>query len=161
MNPDQIINIIQTVFKVGGGMLASKGFLDNEKWEWISGLAIAIVTWILSHKWNATPSDPQGKLPLNLILFALVPAMLLSGCARMTVIQSKMDIDGATTETRTYVTTFFDAHSDIQKLKTTSTDKTQGVSVGSISEDTSGTNATALAENLVSAAVSAAVKSAK
>lgn len=45
------------------------------------------------------------------------------------------------TETRVRIKTFLDGQSDVSKLRTTQTDKTQGVSVGSLSQESSGTNA--------------------
>lgn len=82
MNTDQIINFIQTIFKVGGGALAAKGYGDSSQWEFWVGLITAIITYIISHKWNATP-DTQGKLPLTLMLALLLPfsGLMLTGCS--------------------------------------------------------------------------------
>jgi hypothetical protein len=56
MNSDQLINLIQTIFKVFGGALAAKGIGDSSVWEGVGGAVIAIVTFLISHKWNATPT---------------------------------------------------------------------------------------------------------
>lgn len=85
--------------------------------------------------------------------------ILLVGCAHFSSTQVKTEKDGSVTTSHQVVTTFFDAKSDISKLRASTTDKTQGLTVGGINEEASGTNANALAESVVSAAVSAAVKS--
>jgi hypothetical protein len=82
-----------------------------------------------------------------------------NGCAHFSSRQTKTDKEGNVITSHQSVTTFFDGKSDIAKLRASTTDKTQGLTVGSINEETSGTNATALTEGIVSAAVSAAVKS--
>lgn len=82
MNKDQLINLVQTVLKIGGGMLASKGIMDSSTWEAVTGGIIAVLTWWASHKWNASssPAQSQGTLPLNLILFGAVVSIFAAGC---------------------------------------------------------------------------------
>lgn len=85
--------------------------------------------------------------------------VILTGCAHFSSRQTKTDKDGTIITSHQSVTTLFDAKSDIAKLRASTTDKTQGLTVGSLNEETSGTNVTSLTEGIVSAAVSAAVKS--
>jgi hypothetical protein len=65
------------------------------------------------------------------------------GCAQLSSRQTEtIAPDGSSTRvTRLRVTTFFDAKSEIAKLRSTTTDKTQGLTVGGLSEGSSGTNA--------------------
>lgn len=62
--------------------------------------------------------------------------LLLPGCARFH--SEQVDLEG--TRTTVTITTLFDAHNEVAKLKTTQTDKTQGVSLGSVNENSSSTN---------------------
>lgn len=100
----------------------------------------------------------QPYLFTILFFLALLPFV---GCAHFSSHQLRTDADGSQVESRQSVTTFFDAKTDIAKLRASTTDKTQGLTVGSIGEETNGSNAVAIVNTAVSAAVSAAVKSAK
>lgn len=68
-------------------------------------------------------------------------SLSITGCARFHSVQTDIAPDKSARVTRVSIWSFFDSHNDVTKLKTTATDKTQGISVGSISENTSGTNA--------------------
>ena len=102
------------------------------------------------------------QLRFLFIIVAIFAAFIFcfTGCARFNSRMTRTDADGSVVESRQSVTTFFDAKSDIAKLRASTTDKTQGLTVGSISEETSGTNAVSLIHAVVDAAVSAAAKSA-
>ncbi|SRR5579862_24188 len=80
MNQDQILNLIQTLFKVGGGALAAKGIGDSSVWEAIGGAVVAAVTWYLSHKWHATPSAAPS-VGVSSMLKLLIVCVLLSALA--------------------------------------------------------------------------------
>jgi hypothetical protein len=90
MNQDQVINLIQTLFKVGGGALVAKGFGDDSLWEGIGGAVVAIVTWYLSHQWNKTPALPDSEVKpagtpgaIHLLLVGLLGLSLcwtITGC---------------------------------------------------------------------------------
>lgn len=54
--------------------------------------------------------------------------------------------------------TFFDGQSALAKLSSGQTDKSQKVSLGSLNQETSGSNALSLAEAIVGTAVCAAVR---
>jgi hypothetical protein len=89
MNQDQVINLIQTLFKVGSGALVAKGFGDDSLWEGIGGAVVAIVTWYLSHQWNKTPgpspmSNVQSPTSGGAIHLLLVGLLGLSLCWTIT-----------------------------------------------------------------------------
>lgn len=93
------------------------------------------------------------------VILSSIFILPLVGCAHFSSTQVKTEKDGVITTSHQSVTTFFDAKSDIVKLRASTTDKTQGLTVGGINEEASGTNANALLESVVSAAVTSAVKS--
>lgn len=85
--------------------------------------------------------------------------LLASGCASFKTIQtdesdSKTGIRKITTTVSTR--TFWDSKSELAKLKATTTDKTQSIGVGSVVNESSGTNTLALIEAIVTAAIKAA-----
>jgi uncharacterized protein YceK len=80
------------------------------------------------------------------ILLALCGAFVLAtGCASFKSTQNEStNKDGVTVRTTTIkARTFWDAKSELAKLRATTTDKTQGVTIGSLNEASSGTNAVA------------------
>lgn len=95
------------------------------------------------------------RTPLNLLLIALCVA----GCASFKTTQ--IDESNPTTGLRKITTTvstrtFWDSKSDLAKLKASTTDKSQSIGVGSVVNESSGTNAVALIEAVVTAAIKAA-----
>lgn len=94
----------------------------------------------------------------GLSLCLCVSVVWLAGCARFSSHQVQTMSDGTSKEQKQIVWTFFDGKSDIAKLRASTTDKTQGLSVGHLNEETSGTNAVDLIERVVGAVVKAAVK---
>ena len=99
--------------------------------------------------------------------FLTLPTVLLSlglafvGCAVVRTHQAETtNRDGSVTrETDFKARTFFDSKNDLSKMRTTMTDKSQGVAVSGLEQESSGSNATALAGVIVEAAIKAAVKS--
>jgi hypothetical protein len=83
--------------------------------------------------------------------------VLLSGCARFHSEQVETGTDGTQRTTHIYVLTLFDAHSDLTKLRATTTDKTQGLSLAGLSENASGTNFVRVLE-LIAAIAAASAK---
>jgi hypothetical protein len=65
MNQDQVINLVQKLFVAGGGYLAAKGIGDNTLWEAASGFLMALITWYISHKWNATAAVVVNAVPAS------------------------------------------------------------------------------------------------
>jgi hypothetical protein len=105
----------------------------------------------------------QLRLPLarilRVVVFVFLPALFF-GCARFHSVQVKTEADGSRTESRQSVTTFFDAKTEIARLRASTTDKTQGLTVGSIAEESSGSNVVSLVHEAVDAAVSASIRAA-
>jgi hypothetical protein len=95
--------------------------------------------------------------------FALCAAggVTLAGCSTFTSEQTVVHPDGETVTTTIRARTFFDAKSELARLRTTQTDKTQGVTLGALGQETSGTNTVELLERVVRGAVSGAVGAVK
>jgi len=85
-------------------------------------------------------------IAIERIIYALALASLVwllalvSGCARFHSEQVEEAADGTKRTTHIYVTTIFDAHSDLTKLRATTTDRTQGMSLAGLSESATSTN---------------------
>lgn len=89
--------------------------------------------------------------------FLLSVALCLCGCTTFRSDQVKTDPDGTVTESHQVVRTFWDSKSAVAKLRASTTDKTQGLTVGSIDQESSGTNALTLIGIVVESAVRGAV----
>ncbi len=74
-----------------------------------------------------------------LVLAAII--LPLAGCARFRSTQTETALDGTQRITRVCVTTFFDGRSDLAKLRATTTDKTQGLTLSGLDQSSSSTNA--------------------
>lgn len=85
---------------------------------------------------------------------------LATGCARFTSTVTERTLPDGVTERVTVVkaATLFDSKSELAKLSSGQTDKSQKVSIGSLSQESSATNAATLVESVVGAAVRAAVR---
>ena len=94
-------------------------------------------------------------LPLLIVLCALT-----TGCARFSSTVTERTLPDGVVERVTVVkaTTVFDSKSELAKLSSGQTDKSQKVSIGSLNQESSATNAVTLIESVVAAAVRAAVK---
>jgi hypothetical protein len=90
--------------------------------------------------------------------------VIFSGCASVRIEQSEtVAPDGESIErnTKFRANTFFDSKNELAKARTTMTDKTQGVAISGLEQESSGSNAVSLAEKVVEGAVRGAVKAAK
>ena len=92
----------------------------------------------------------------------LIPAILM-GCARFSTTQTDTRENTKTGEKTSITThasalTFFDSRSTLANFKAAQTEKSQGASVGTLTQDAAGTNATALVEAVTKGAVEGAVK---
>ena len=76
---------------------------------------------------------------------ALIAALALVGCARFktTQIDERKEPDGQITKVSTIVSasTLFTSRSQLANFKASQTEKQQGASVGSLAQESSGTNA--------------------
>ena len=94
------------------------------------------------------------------LLILLLPVGLVTGCSRFssTVTERKLHDGSVERVTRVNAGTFFDSKSELSKLTTGQTDKTQRVALGSLNQESSGSNVVSFVESVVGAAVRAAVK---
>lgn len=94
----------------------------------------------------------------KMMVAALVLAV--SGCARFSSTVTERTLLDGTVERVTDVnaSTLMDSKSELTKLSTGQTDKSQKVSIGALTQESSGTNAVNLFEAVVGAAVRAAVR---
>ncbi len=105
--------------------------------------------------------------PIKVILAATVGVLLWTGCARFSTTQTDISYDAKTgTKIRQITTqakagTFYDSKSALANFKASQTDKTQSASVGSLTQESSGTNLNQLAESIISGIVQGAIKGAK
>lgn len=63
MNQDQLINLIQSVGKIGGGIAAGYGASTANLYAAVIGLLVAGVGFYYSHKSNATPPAAPTPTP--------------------------------------------------------------------------------------------------
>lgn len=102
-------------------------------------------------------------------MLAIVAVVIyLTGCARFSTVQTdysyapNTNTTGAASApvrkitTRVTAVTFLDSTSDLSKFKASQTDKTQGASVGSLSQGANSSNLVNVATAVVSAAINAA-----
>ena len=94
------------------------------------------------------------------LLFVISLAALAVGCARFnSTVTERTGKDGITERvTRVSAGTLLDSKSELSKLSSGQTDKSQKVSLGSLNQESSGSNVLSFTETVVGAAVRAAVK---
>lgn len=93
-------------------------------------------------------------------LLLLIPVLLI-GCTTFRSQQIERSSDGTTRTTDINAITFFDSHSDLSKLRATTTDKSQTTTIGGLDQSASGTNVVTLLDAVIGAAVQAGAKAAK
>ena len=85
---------------------------------------------------------------------AAMIVILMTGCARFNTKQTDISYDRETGKptreitTKAGTTTFFDAKSELAKFRASQTDKSQTASVGTLNNETSGTNAVAILQGM-------------
>lgn len=91
-------------------------------------------------------------------IITAILALWVSGCSSFRSVQTDMtDKAGVrTVKTEVRARTLFDSKSELSKLTATTTEKTQRIGIGSLAQESSATNAVALIEAVVGAAVKAA-----
>jgi hypothetical protein len=67
-----------------------------------------------------------------------------TGCSSLRSDQVKTLPDGTRIESHQRVTTFWDSHSSVAKLRASTSDKTQGLTLAGLEQESSSTNATEL-----------------
>jgi hypothetical protein len=103
MNTDQQINLAQKFVVLLSGYFISKGIGDKALWEILSSAIVGLVTWYISHRWNAAPATSNadastsnqppttassGFVRLPMLFFTLTAvgalfAALIVGCAHI------------------------------------------------------------------------------
>jgi hypothetical protein len=144
-----------TVCKLSAALgLAGMGFCarDNDKSSEQVGVSNQVPVKVVSVQAHKPSGDPR-----TIPLFALLALALLPGCARFSCYQEQTRPDGVTVRSRQSVTTFLDGKSEIAKVRASSTDKSTGLTVGSIAEESS----SEVIDRVVKAAVSAAASAVK
>lgn len=66
--------------------------------------------------------------------------LVCAGCSTFTIDQVEIAQDGTKKETHIRGHTFWDSKNELHKMRTTSTDKSQGVSIGSVGQESSASN---------------------
>ena len=100
---------------------------------------------------------PTVKLPLLLLGFAFCIGAAI-GCSSLNSHQVRIDTDGVRTESSLRVRTFMDGRSSIAKARASTTDKSQGLTLSGVEQESNGSNAVSIVSEVVGAAVRAAVK---
>lgn len=149
---DNIKLLAQCILLIVGPLLAKHGYsVDASGLETAIGAMVTIagMIWKFTH-WNSTPDQPAGSKPISRIVMILCLTAFLAGCSfgcsSFTSSQRRTEADGTITESKQKIRTFFDAKTEVAKLRASTTDKTQGLTVGSISTESSGSNVVSLTE---------------
>ncbi len=91
---------------------------------------------------------------------AIILLTFLTSCSTFKTTQTESYIDGKTNKiTQVTIRTFFDANAELAKLRTTFTDKSQGITVGNLNETSSGSNAVNILSLIAEAAFKAGAAS--
>jgi hypothetical protein len=109
----------------------------------------------------AAPAANAGNLAGTITALVLLCLLAVTGCARLHSVQTRVEWQGTNhveTVTKNTITTFFDSHNDVAKLRASTTDKTQSLSLAGVDQGSAATNAAALASAIVDGATSAALK---
>lgn len=97
------------------------------------------------------------------LTITMLAALSLCGCAQFRTTQTDTRYNEKTGEkttitTKASATTFFDSKSQLSSFKAAQTEKSQGASVGSLTQESSGSNAVSLAESIARGATEGAMK---
>lgn len=155
---------------VCGLLNAGAGLVAGMSWQaFIAVVCTSLLTngltFLKDHPLESVVDDPpakdKGQSGFIRFFTAILFILSLPACARFTTRQT--DISTVSTNgipTRTITTeatarTFFDAKSQLTNFKATQTDKTQGASVGSLNQESSGSNAVQVLKIIVEGAKTA------
>jgi len=94
-------------------------------------------------------------------IISILALLLLTSCSSFHSKQTQTKPDGTIIESDLRVTTFWDAQALVAKVRASTTDKTQGLTVGGLSEASESSNVVSLVERVVGAAIKGAVEGAK
>src|SRR3954471_3527390 len=113
---------------------------------------------ITTIKKQTTSEDIEAAHDSNLVFLVMLVtlALVLCSCARCHSVQAQTKADGTKTESRQTITTFWDSQSSIAKLRASTTDKTQGLTVGGFAEESQSSNVVNVIEAVAKGAVQGA-----
>jgi len=104
------------------------------------------------------PATPPSAGPLPLLLVAGL-GLAFAGCATFSSHVTDVQPDGSRRETVTKVATFFDSKTELAKMKASQSSKdAQTISLGSLTQESSGTNAVELFKAGIEGAVQGMMK---
>ena len=110
-------------------------------------------------------SKLKTGIPRAAFAFCIGLFFIGSGCARFATTQTDLSYENGQPQraltTKAAAFTFFSARSQLTNWKASQTDKTQGATVGSLTQESSATNLVDLVGAIASGAVQGAVKAAK
>jgi type IV pilus biogenesis protein CpaD/CtpE len=114
---------------------------------------------ITTIKKQTTSEDIEAGHDSTLVFLVMLVSLVLalcSGCARFHSVQVQTKSDGTKTESRQTISTFWDSQSSIAKLRASTTDKTQGLTVGGFAEESQSSNVVNVIEAVTKGAVQGA-----
>ena len=110
-------------------------------------------------------SKLKKGIPRVVFAFCISAFCIAPGCARFSTPQTDLSYENGQPQraltTKAAAFTFFSARSQLTNWKASQTDKTQGATVGALTQESSATNLVDLVGAIVSGAVQGAVKAAK
>lgn len=170
MNPTTA-TLLRSLLKIGAGYLAGKGLMDEATGEVIiAGLIAAVsVAWGWKSAKTNSPARTAKPTPttyptiLQMLIGTALAGFLFTGCASFSTRQTDVSYENGKPvrqiTTSAQAQTLFEAKSSLANFKASQTDKTQGASVGSLNQESSGTATNAAA--IAGAFLGTLVKSAK
>lgn len=102
------------------------------------------LVWSIYEKIRRPQAPPPGGNGAATLLLLAGSALAWTGCAHFTTTQTDTSYEqgkpSRTITTRAKATTFFDSKSALSSFRASQTDKTQSATVGSLTQESSGTN---------------------
>ncbi len=147
-----LIKLPRYALVIGGADHFSSATAENlDKVEGALAVIAGFVWSMVEDYRKAKNTPPPAALPVIVAFFLL----LNTGCARFGTWQTDYSYDAETgnlirqNTTKVKATTFFEAKSELSKFKALQTDKSQSTAVGSLGQESSSTNLTALVEKAI------------
>lgn len=148
-----------------GFATALAGLMAGVTWKQ-AGIILAVCIgkdWLLYIKQHPIESvkDTEILRRTAASLVLAVTCLAFCGCARLVSDQERTETDGTVTRSKLKITTLFDSKSSVGKARASTTDKTQGLTLTDLDQQTSASNAVSLVSEAVGAAVRAAITTPK
>lgn len=160
------LKVLSLLGKILGAFVAMDQTLVSPKYGVIIFFAASVLKDVVNRVGDFLDDGKENHSFNALVIGALLLGVSCTGCAHFITKQTDTSYDDQghpqrAITTTAKATTFFDAGSQLANFKANQTDKSQGATVGSLNQASSGTNTVDLVGTAVGAAVSAAVKSVK